>query len=130
MSITEHRILGDQRGQLVAIEGQQDIPFEVKRVFYIYGAQPDLPRGQHSHHQTRQYLIAVNGSCKVTLDDGKQKITYDLNQPNIGLLQDALVWGTMHDFTPDCVLLVLASEHYDEADYIRDYDDFLKVVGA
>lgn len=130
MSITEHRILGDHRGKLVAIEGQKDVPFEVKRVFYIYGTQPDVPRGQHSHHQTRQYLIALNGSCKVTLDDGKQKITYDLNQPNIGLLQDALVWGSMHDFTPDCALLVLASEHYDEADYIRDYDDFLKVVGV
>ena len=130
MSNTEHRILGDHRGKLVAIEGQKDVPFEVKRVFYIYGTQPDVPRGQHSHHQTRQYLIAVNGSCKVTLDDGKQKITYDLNQPNIGLLQDALVWGTMHDFTADCVLLVLASKHYDEADYIRDYDDFLKVVGV
>ena len=130
MSITEHRILGDHRGQLVAIESQQNVPFEVKRVFYIYGTQPDVLRGQHSHHQTRQYLIAVNGSCKVTLDDGKQTITYDLNQPNIGLLQDALVWGKMHDFTPDCVLLVLASEHYDEADYIRDYNDFLKVLGV
>jgi hypothetical protein len=115
---------------LVAIESQRDVPFEVKRVFYIYGTQPDVPRGQHSHYQTRQYLIAVNGSCKVTLDDGRQKVTYDLNHPNIGLLQDALVWGSMHDFTSDCVLLVLASEHYDEADYIRDYDDFLKVVGA
>jgi hypothetical protein len=130
MSITEHRILGDHRGQLVAIESQLDVPFEVKRVFYIFGTQPGVPRGQHSHHKTRQYLIAINGSCKVTLDDGKQKITYDLNQPNIGLLQDALVWGSMHDFTPDCVLLVLASEHYDEADYIRDYGDFLKVVSA
>ena len=129
MSKTEHPILGDHRGKLVAIEGQQDVPFEVKRVFYIYGTQPDVPRGQHSHYQTRQYLIAVSGSCKVTLDDGKQKITYDLNQPNIGLLQEALVWGTMHDFTSDCVLLVLASEHYDEADYIRDHDDFRKVVG-
>ena len=130
MSITEHRILGDHRGQLVAIEGQQDIPFAIERVFYIYGAQPDVPRGQHSHYRTQQYLIAVNGSCKVTLDDGKQQATYNLNQPNIGLLQDALVWGTMHDFTSDCVLMVLASEHYDDADYIRDYDDFLKAVGA
>ncbi|NRP95474.1 TDP-4-oxo-6-deoxy-alpha-D-glucose-3,4-oxoisomerase [Marinobacterium sp. xm-g-59] len=124
MSITEHRILGDHRGKLVAIEGQKDVPFDVKRVFYIYGTQPDIPRGKHSHHRTQQYLIAVNGSCKVTLDDGKQKITYELNRPNIGLLQDALVWGTMHDLTADCVLLVLASEHYDEADYILDYEDF------
>ena len=130
MSITEHHILGDHRGQLVAIEGQQDVPFEVKRVFYIYGTHTDMTRGEHSHHQTQQYLIAVNGSCKVTLDDGKQKITYDLNQPNVGLLQDALVWGVMHDFTADCVLLVLASEHYDEADYICNYDDFLEAVGV
>lgn len=130
MSITEHRILGDHRGELIAIEGQQDVPFDVKRVFYIYGTQSDVPRGQHSHYQTRQYLIAVNGSCKVTLDDGEQKITYDLNKPNIGLLQDALVWGSMHDFTSDCVLLVLASKHYDEADYIRNYGDFLNVVGS
>lgn len=128
MSITEHRILGDHRGQLVAIEGQNDIPFEVKRVFYIYGTQPDVSRGQHSHQKTKQYLISVSGSCKVTLDDGKQKIIYDLNQPNIGLFQDALVWGSMHDFTPDCVLLVLANEYYDESDYIRNYDDFLRQV--
>lgn len=130
MSVTGHRILGDHRGQLVAIEGQQDVPFEVKRVFYIYGMQSHVPRGQHSHYKTRQYLIAVSGSCKVTLDDGKKKITYELSQPNIGLFQDARVWGIMHDFTPDCVLLVLASEHYDEADYIRNYDEFLNAVSA
>lgn len=130
MSVTEHRVLGDHRGQLVAIEGQQDVPFAVKRVFYIYGTQPGVPRGQHSHYKTQQYLIAVSGACKVTLDDGKQKYTYELNRPNIGLFQDALVWGSMHDFTPDCVLLVLASEHYDEADYIRNYDDFIKVINV
>jgi hypothetical protein len=130
MSITEHRIFGDSRGHLVAIEGFVDVPFEVKRVFYIYGAGPETTRGHHSHHQTRQYLISINGSCRVTLDDGKQKITYDLDRPNVGLLQDSRVWGTMQDFSSDCVLLVLASEHFVEADYIRDYDEFLKVVGA
>tara|TARA_R110001606_G_scaffold298278_2_gene446086 strand:+ start:187 stop:579 length:393 start_codon:yes stop_codon:yes gene_type:complete len=130
MSTTEHCVLGDHRGQLVAIEGTKDIPFEVKRVFYIYGAQPAVPRGQHAHYKTQQHLIAVCGSCSVTLDDGKQKTIYKLNQPYIGLFQDALLWGTMHDFSSDCVLLVLASEHYDDADYIRDYDTFLKVVGA
>jgi len=130
MSVTEHRILGDHRGKLITIEGAKDIPFEIKRVFYIYGTQPNIPRGQHSHYKTQQYLIAVNGACKVTLDDGKNKVTFDLNQPNVGLFQDALVWGSMHDFTPDCVLLVLASDHYDDADYIRDYDEFIKVVGV
>ncbi|MBM7454931.1 dTDP-4-dehydrorhamnose 3,5-epimerase-like enzyme [Oceanisphaera litoralis] len=128
--ITTHRVLGDHRGQLVALEGANSVPFDIKRVFYIFGTQPNVPRGNHSHHQTKQYLIAVNGSCKVTLDDGSENSTYDLNEPNKGLFQDAMVWGTMHDFSPDCVLLVLASEHYDEADYIRNYEDFIKEVNA
>lgn len=128
MTIKHHNILGDHRGKLIALESGIDIPFEVKRVFYIYGTQPGVPRGQHSHHAIKQYLIAVSGSCKVTLDDGNEKKTYELNQPNIGLFQDALIWGEMHDFSEDCVLLVLASGHYDNADYIRDYDTFLEQV--
>lgn len=120
----EHQVLGDERGKLVAIESAVHIPFEIKRVFYIYGTQPNVPRGQHSHHKTKQYLIAVNGSCKVTLDNGQSKETYELNQPEIGLFQDAMVWGTMHDFSADCVLLVLADQHYDESDYIRSYEEF------
>lgn len=128
MSIFQHKVLGDHRGKLIALESAINIPFEIKRVFYIYGTQPHIPRGQHSHYATKQYLIAVSGSCKVTLDDGKEKKTYDLNAPHIGLFQDALVWGEMHDFSDNCVLLVLASDHYDEADYIRDYDNFLEQV--
>ena len=128
MTVTEHRIFGDQRGDLVALEGQRDVPFEVKRVFYIFGVHRDISRGEHAHYKTDQYLIAVKGACKVVLDDGRQKVTHDLNKPNIGLLQDAMVWGAMHSFTDDCVLLVLASEYYDEADYIHDYDEFCKVV--
>jgi hypothetical protein len=120
----EHRVLGDERGQLIAIESGVHIPFDIKRVFYIYGTQPNVPRGQHSHYKTKQYLIAVNGSCKVTLDNGQSKATYELNQPNVGLFQEAMVWGTMHDFSTDCVLLVLADQRYNEADYIRNYDDF------
>ena len=126
--LTNHKVLGDERGQLIAIESGVQVPFEIKRVFYIYGTKPNVPRGQHSHHKTKQYLIAVNGSCQVTLDDGKEKVTHLLDQPHIGLFQDAMVWGTMHDFSPDCVLLVLANAHYDEADYIRSYDDFKKLV--
>jgi hypothetical protein len=124
----EHRVLGDERGQLIVIESGVHIPFEIKRVFYIYGTQPNVSRGQHSHHKTKQYLIAVNGSCKVTLDNGQSKETHKLNQPNIGLFQDAMVWGTMHDFSADCVLLVLADQHYNEADYIRNYDDFKQAL--
>jgi dTDP-4-dehydrorhamnose 3,5-epimerase-like enzyme len=122
--------MGDERGKLVAIESGIHIPFEIKRVFYIFGTQPNVPRGQHSHHKTKQYLIAISGSCQVTLDDGTNKETHVLNQPHIGLFQDAMVWGTMHDFSPDCVLLVLANEHYADADYIRSYDEFRRALSS
>ncbi|GGH52948.1 dTDP-6-deoxy-3,4-keto-hexulose isomerase [Comamonas phosphati] len=128
MAVVEHKILGDQRGKLVALESSINVPFEIKRVFYIYGTQPGVPRGQHSHFETKQYLIAVNGSCKVTLDNGSAKETFLLNSPNMALFQDAMTWGEMHDFSSDCVLLVLASDYYDESDYIRNYDDFLLEV--
>lgn len=128
MKPISHKIMGDERGKLVPIESGIHIPFEIKRIFYIYGTEPNVPRGQHSHYKTKQYLISVNGSCKVTIDDGKSKQTHELNQPNLGLFQDAMVWGTMHDFSHDCVLLVLASEHYDEADYIRNYENFKQLV--
>lgn len=124
----DFNVLGDDRGQLVALEGNKDIPFCIKRVFYIYGTQKDVPRGNHSHYKTKQFLIAVNGSCKVTLDNGKNKETFDLNKPNLGLFQDALIWGNMHNFSSDCVLMVLANDYYDESDYIRDYDNFLEVI--
>lgn len=125
--LEEFKVLGDHRGQLVALEANRQIPFDVKRVFYIYGTQEGVPRGNHSHYKTKQFLVAVNGSCKVTLDNGKEKEIFDLNRPNLGLFQDALIWGTMHDFSSDCVLMV-ADEHYDESDYIRDYDMFLEEV--
>lgn len=121
-------VRGDHRGQLVALEAQREIPFNIQRVFYIYGTQQDVPRGNHSHYKTKQFLIAVNGHCKVTLDDGRQKRTFDLNDRHVGLFQDAMIWGTMHDFSEDCVLLVMADAHYDESDYIRDYQVFLKQV--
>ena len=127
-TLQEFKVLGDHRGQLVALEANRQIPFDVKRVFYIYGTQEGVPRGNHSHYKTKQFLVAVNGSCKVTLDNGKEKETFDLNKPNLGLFQDALIWGSMHDFSSDCVLMVLADEYYDESDYIRDYNKFLEEV--
>ena len=126
--LEEFKVLGDYRGQLVALETNRQIPFDVKRVFYIYGTQEGIPRGNHSHYKTKQFLVAVNGSCKVTLDNGKIKETYELNKPNLGLFQDALIWGTMHDFSSDCVLMVLADEYYDASDYITSYDIFLEVA--
>ena len=124
----EFNVLGDYRGQLVALEENRNIPFDLKRVFYIFGTQEGVSRGNHSHYKTKQFLVAVNGSCKVTLDDGYNKETFNLSQPNLGLFQDALIWGTMHDFSSDCVLMVLANEYYDASDYITDYDKFLKEV--
>lgn len=126
--LEEFKVLGDHRGQLVALEANRQIPFDVKRVFYIYGTQEGIPRGNHSHYKTKQFLIAVNGSCKVTLDNGKEKETFDLDKPNMGLFQDALIWGSMHDFSNDCVLMVLANEYYDASDYITDYNKFLELV--
>ena len=130
MTISKHLILGDQRGKLIAIESNIDLPFHINRVFYIYGNNSNLARGEHSHYRTKQYMIALNGSCKVTLDNGIDKRTYVLDSPNIGLFQDALVWGKMHDFTTDCILLVLADNHYDKSDYIENYDLYLKVING
>lgn len=121
---------GDSRGALIAIEGGKEIPFDIKRIFYIYGTLDGISRGEHSHYKTRQVLVAVNGTCQVTLDDGKSKKTYLLDRPNIGLLQDALVWGEMHDFSPDCTLLVLTDTPYEESDYIKSYDSFLEIVNG
>lgn len=126
--LQKFNIMGDSRGKLIALEANKEIPFDMKRVFYIFGTNSDLPRGQHSHYKTKQFLIAVNGSCKVILDNGKEKETFDLNSRDIGLFQDALIWGTMHDFSEDCVLMVLANDVYDSKDYITDYNEFLKVV--
>ena len=130
MSVIRHKVLGDHRGQLVVIEEKDDVPFVIKRVFYIYGTQKDVPRGNHSHYKTKQYLIAVNGSCKVTLDNGKIKQVFDLDEPNKGLFQDALIWGTMHNFSDDCVLLVFSDDLYKSEDYITDYNEFLEVVNG
>lgn len=125
-----HKVRGDHRGNLVAIESHIDVPFDIKRVFYIFATQPGINRGEHSHRRTRQHLIALNGSCKVTLDNGFEKTVYSLDDPSIGLLQDAYIWGTMHDFSSDCVLLVLASEDYNPEDYIHNYDEFLSEVAT
>ncbi|QIR75450.1 FdtA/QdtA family cupin domain-containing protein [Sulfurospirillum diekertiae] len=127
-NIQEFKILGDHRGQLIALETNKQVPFDIKRVFYIYGTQKGVPRGNHSHYKTKQFLVAVHGGCQVTLDNGKIKETFNLDKPNIGLFQDALIWGCMHDFSDDCVLLVLADSYYDASDYITDYSKFMDVI--
>jgi dTDP-4-dehydrorhamnose 3,5-epimerase-like enzyme len=120
--------LGDERGQLVVLEGNQAVPFDIKRVYYIYGVDPQIQRGFHAHKVTQQVAICIKGSCKMLMDDGNQKTTVLMNSPTQGVLIDVMQWHEMHDFSEDCILMVLASEHYDESDYIRDYDNFLKAV--
>ena len=119
---------GDDRGQLVAIEENKDLPFDVKRVYYIYDTLPGVRRGFHAHRNLQQILLCVSGSCKIHLDNGKETAEVLLDKPNEGLYIANDMWREMYDFTPGAVLLVLASEHYDEADYIRNYEDFIKLV--
>jgi dTDP-4-dehydrorhamnose 3,5-epimerase-like enzyme len=121
-------IIGDDRGSLIALETFQDIPFDIKRVYYIFDTLNGVSRGFHAHKQLKQVLICVKGSCQVLLDDGNSKDCIILDSPHTGLFIEDLVWREMHDFSDDCVLLVLASEYYDESDYIRDYNEFLKVI--
>jgi dTDP-4-dehydrorhamnose 3,5-epimerase-like enzyme len=118
--------LGDERGSLVAVEIGMDkaVPFEIKRVYYIYHTENKVSRGFHAHKNLKQVAICIAGSCRMVLDDGIKREEVWLNSPTRGLLIEDLVWREMHDFSDDCVLLVLASEHYDESDYIRDYEEF------
>lgn len=120
--------LGDERGQLVVLEGNQIVPFDIKRVYYIYDVDPKIPRGFHAHKVTQQVAICIKGSCKMVMDDGNAKTTVLMDSPMKGLLIDVMQWHEMRDFSEDCILMVLASEHYDESDYIRNYGEFQKLV--
>jgi dTDP-4-dehydrorhamnose 3,5-epimerase-like enzyme len=128
IKILNFNIIGDERGSLVAIEQLKDIPFEIKRVYYIWGTEKEFVRGKHAHTQLEQVLICVSGSCKIRLDNGKEKQIVELKDKNQGLLIGTMIWREMFDFSEDCVLLVLASEYYYEKEYIRDYNEFLEEV--
>lgn len=120
---------GDDRGHLVVVEGGKDIPFEIKRMFYIFGSDADVVRGQHANRRTEFVLINVAGKSKVKVKDGEgNEAIYCLNRPHTGIYLPTMVWKDMYDFSEDSVLLVLASEHYDNTEYIRDYDAFVKVI--
>ena len=120
--------LGDERGKLVVIEGNDSIPFDIKRVFYIYGSDNDVVRGQHANRESEFVLINVAGTSKVRITDGKEEIVVELNKPMMGVYIPQMVWKDMYDFSEDSVLLVLASTHYDSGEYIRDYTTYLKEV--
>jgi len=117
---------GDERGSLIALEEEKNIPFEIKRVYYMFKTGKDVRRGFHAHKALKQVAIAVRGSCKFVLDDGYERVEILLDNPAQGLLIDSCIWREMYDFSEDCVLMVLADSIYDEYDYIRNYDDFLK----
>ena len=121
---------GDERGQLVALEEHKDIPFEIKRVYYMYDTKKDVHRGFHAHKSLEQILICIHGSCKVLLDNGTEKKIVSLEKPYEGLYIANNMWREMYDFSEDAVLMVLASEYYKEEDYIRDYNEFLRMVGV
>lgn len=120
--------LGDERGRLISLEQKRNIPFEIKRVYYIFGTDKDIARGFHAHKNLQQVAICIKGSCRFILDDGLKKESIILDSPNVGLYIDNNKWREMHDFSNDCILIVLASDYYDEADYIRDYNEFIKAV--
>ncbi|MDA7818354.1 FdtA/QdtA family cupin domain-containing protein [Sulfurimonas sp.] len=124
----DFKTLGDERGSLIALEKDYNIPFNVNRVYYIFDTKDGVRRGYHAHIKLKQMAVCVKGSCTFVLDDGKKREEISLDTPNHGLLIEGLIWREMYGFSEDCVLVVLASEHYDEDDYIRDYEKFIKVI--
>jgi dTDP-4-dehydrorhamnose 3,5-epimerase-like enzyme len=120
----EFPVRGDALGWLVALEGERNVPFAMKRAYYIFGTQSGVTRGKHAHRQLTQMMVCLAGRCKVLLDDGHAREEVTLDRNDRGLMLDAMLWHEMSDFSPDCVLLVLADNYYDEADYIRDYAAF------
>ena len=122
---------GDERGHLVVVEGMKDIPFEIKRVFYIYGSDADVVRGCHANRRSEFVLINVAGQSKVRVRDGAgNEAVFSINRPHTRLYLPRMVWKDMYDFSPDSVLLVLSNEPYDAAEYIRDYDAFVREVNG
>lgn len=119
---------GDDRGQLVALEEYNDIPFEIKRVYYMYDTIDGVHRGFHAHKSLEQILICIHGSCKVILDNGMERKVIFLERPYEGLYVPNNMWREMYDFSKDAVLMVLASEYYREEDYIRNYNEFMELI--
>lgn len=119
---------GDERGKLVVVEGGIGIPFEIKRVFYIYESDSTVVRGQHANKDSEFVLINVSGESKIRITDGKEELIVELNRPMMGLYIPKMIWKDMYDFSSDSVLLVLASTHYDGNEYVRNYDEYVKLI--
>jgi dTDP-4-dehydrorhamnose 3,5-epimerase-like enzyme len=119
---------GDDRGQLVALEQERDVPFQIRRVYYLFATRQNVHRGQHAHRHLNQLVVALHGSVRFLADDGHGPTEVVLDDPTRGLLLGGMVWRDLYDFSEDCVLMVLADQLYDPDDYIFDYDDFLREV--
>lgn len=128
LNILDFDIRGDDRGSLIALEEHKNIPFDIKRVYYIFDTKDGVRRGFHAHKQLKQVAVCVSGSCNILLNDGVSKTVVSLNKPYKGVVIENMIWHEMFDFSEDCVLMVLADSLYDEDDYIRDYKEFLKVT--
>ncbi|MHC1749544.1 MAG: FdtA/QdtA family cupin domain-containing protein [Cellulosilyticaceae bacterium] len=118
--------LGDERGNLVVIQSDTQLPFAMKRIFYMYGSEKNVVRGQHANKKSEFVFVCLKGSCKVLIDTGNEKEIVTLDNPEQGLYLDKMVWKDMYEFTEDAVLLVLSNENYDANEYIRDYNDFIE----
>lgn len=128
IELIDFKVMGDDRGHLVALEGSRNIPFAIKRVYYLTDTQPGVPRGFHAHKALEQIAVCVAGQCRMIMDNGNEREAVLLDTPNRAIRIGKMIWHEMHDFSSDCVLLVLASEHYDEQDYIRDYSEFKRLL--
>lgn len=122
------KVFGDARGKLISLESNKNIPFDIKRIYYIFDTLPDQERGKHAHKSLEQIIIAIDGACQFVLDDGKTRETVWLNRPDVGLYIGKSMWREMQHFSYGCKLIVLANEFYDEKEYIRDYNEFLEEV--
>ena len=127
VKVFRFRKFEEEDGNLIPIEGSSDIPFEIKRVFYVYGVHDQNDRGKHAHYTTKQILICLNGEVDVTVDDGYMKKVITLNDKNQAVLVPEMIWDEQVYKTPDTTLLVLCSTHYDERDYINDYEEFKRL---
>lgn len=119
---------GDERGKLVVIEGNKTIPFEIKRIFYIYNSDKNVVRGKHANKKSEFVLVNVSGTSKVRIDDGFSERIINLNRPMMGLYIPSMIWKDMYDFSQDSVLLVLSNTHYDNSEYIREYEDYIREI--
>lgn len=130
VKIVDVKNVEDLRGSLAALEFSDDLPFRPNRLFLVYGVPSKETRGEHAHKTCHQFLVCVSGSCSVVVDDGSRREQVELNSPRKGLYMPPMTWGIQYKYSPDAVLMVLASHPYDSSDYIRSYDDFVSMKGG